>query len=144
MAIWSTDLTTEDGALGAAQMGSFACIFSAIFAGFYVLILFGVTAGDTPSGPDAILPFLKWFFAAEVIVFALAAILLRSGKGAIPAIAGSILLGLEVLVKIAGLALSIALVIDIILLIFTVNGARGALALRKGIFNDEEAAEIFR
>ena len=61
----------------------------------------------------------------------------------IPAIAASALLGLEVAVKVAGLAISIALIIDIILLIFTINGARGALALRKGIVNDEEAAQIF-
>ena len=59
MAIWSTDLTTEDGALGAAQMGSFACIISAIFAGFYVLVFFGVTAGDTAGSGEAAIPFLK-------------------------------------------------------------------------------------
>lgn len=133
MALWSTDLTTEDGALGAAQMGSLACLISAGFAGFYLLVIAGVTAGTQ----DNFASYMTWFFAAELIVFALAAFLLRSGKGAILAIISALFLALETFTKLIALAL-IPLVFDAILLILTVNGARGALALRKGIVNEEE------
>ena len=133
MGLLNVDLTTEDGALGAAQMGSLACLIAGGFSGFYLLVFAGVASGNG----DQIGTTMAGFFAAELIVFAISAFLLRSGKGAFPAMVAAAFLALEVVVRLAGLAL-IPLIFDTILLILTVNGVRGALALRRGIVNEEE------
>jgi hypothetical protein len=57
--------------------------------------------------------------------------------------AAAALLGLELLLKLVTLAFSIAMVINVILLIFAINGIRGALALKAGRFDADEVAEIF-
>lgn len=143
MALWDTDLTTEDGALGATQMGSLACGIAALISGFYLLVVFGITAGETLPGEELMGSAILWFLLIELPIFATAAFLFRSGKGVIPGIAAAVLLGLEVLVRLAGLAI-IPLIFDSILLILTINGVRGARALRKGIINTDETAEVFR
>jgi hypothetical protein len=139
MALWSVDLTTEDGALGAAQLGSMACLISAGFSGFYLLVVAGVigTSNESIANP------FTWALLGQLIVFGVAAFLLRSGKGLIPAIGAALLLALEVLGKFISNPISIGMIFSVILLILTINGVRGANALRKGIVNEDETAEIF-
>ena len=140
MAIWNTDLTTEDGALGAAQMGAYACFIAAVLSGITTAMAFGFVLNWTG---DARLTAAVAMGLFEVAVFLVAGFRLRAGKGMGWGIGAALLLTIELLVKLAMLALSIALVINVLLLIFTVNGIRGANALRKGIADPDETAEIF-
>ena len=137
MAFWSTDMTTEDGALGAAGLGGVACFVS---AGLTVLGTF-LLGGLDMRGPAAV--FVLGVAGVEVLVFLIAGWRLRAGKGLIWGSAAAALLLLELVTKIAVLMISVGLLLNVILLIVTINGVRGAWALRKGLPDAEAEAEIF-
>lgn len=140
MAIWSTDLTTEDGALGAAQMGGVACLVSAALTMLGAIMSTGLLATWDQFGAA---PYLIMFALIQAGIYLAAAARLRAGKGVLWGSAAAVLLVLELLLKLVAVSV-IGIILNVILLIFTINGIRGAQALHKGIVNGDEAAEIFR
>jgi hypothetical protein len=51
MAMWNTDLTTEDGALGAAQMGGVACFVAAGLSVLSLVLMLGLIRVGCSSSP---------------------------------------------------------------------------------------------
>jgi len=139
MAIWNVDLTTEDGALSAAQLGGFACLIAAGL-GVIGLIVIGVTSNGT-SLPMLLVAGLAGA-AVEVVLFGVAALRLRAGKGIVWGSVAAVLLAVELVMKIMTLAV-IGILIDAILLIGVVNGIRGVRALGRIDLKPADAAEIF-
>ena len=140
MALWNVDLTTEDGALGAAQMGGFACFVAAVLSLLGVAALFVV---GTVGGLSTMVLAGGAFAMAEVVLFAIAGLRLRAGKGEVWGYAAAIVLAIELLVKIAAVSF-IGIMINIILLIALGNGIRGARALRRLGMGADEVATIFK
>jgi hypothetical protein len=137
MAFWSTDTTTEDGALSATGLGGVACFVSAGLTVLGAVMLGGLQM----QGPQGI--FVLGFAVIELLVFLIAGWRLRAGKGLVWGSIAAALLLLELVTKVAVLMINVGLILNVILLIVTVNGVRGAWALRKGIVNPEEEAAIF-
>ena len=140
MALWNVDLTTEDGALGAAQMGGFACFVAAVLSLLGVAALFVM---GTVGGLSTMVLAGAAFAMAEVALFAIAGLRLRGGKGEVWGYAAAIVLAIELLVKIAAVSF-IGIMINIILLIALGNGIRGARALRRLGMGADEVATIFK
>ena len=140
MALWNVDLTTEDGALGAAQMGGFACFVAAVLSLLGVAALFVM---GTVGGLSTMVLAGAAFAMAEVALFAIAGLRLRGGKGEVWGYAAAIVLVIELLVKIATVSF-IGIMINIILLIALGNGIRGARALRRLGMGADEVATIFK
>jgi len=140
MALWNVDLTTEDGALGAAQIGGFACFIAAVLGlvGVAALFLMG-----TVGGSSALVLAGAALTMAEVVLFTIAGLRLRAGKGEFWGYAVAIILVLELLMKIASVSF-IGTMIDIVLLIALSNGIRGARALRQLGMSADEAATVFK
>ncbi|MDH4744594.1 hypothetical protein OMP43_11255 [Sphingomonas sp. CBMAI 2297] len=138
MAFWKVDLTTEDGALGAAQLGGYACFVAAALSAFGLLIV-GWYLG-TPGAPAATM--VLGVAAAETVLFAVAGFRLRAGRGLAWCSVAAFLLVLEFLGKLATLNI-MGLVINAVLTIGVINGLRGARALRRNAFDGDEAAAIF-
>lgn len=137
MAIWNADLTTEDGALGAAQMGGYACFVAAVLGAIGLAFIFGLIR------VGAVMPLIGLTTLAEILVYVVAGFRLHSGKGAYWGIAAAVILAFELALKIAMLAVSIGMFINLLLLVVTINGIRGARALRSGTLDADEAAEVF-
>lgn len=139
MAFWTTDLTTHDGAIGAAGMGGTACFVAAGLSvlGALVLALTHLVPGvGAVSGAVAA--------AGEAVVFVVAGLRLRAGRGAIWGIVAALLIVLEIVYKLVTLNGLFGLVINGVLLVGIVNGVRAAFALRRGIDDPEQVAETFR
>jgi hypothetical protein len=137
MAIWKADLTTEDGALGAAQMGSYACFVAAVLGVIGLVLTFGLIQNGS------ILPYIALASLCETLVYLAAGFRLHAGKGTYWGIAAAVLLALQLALKVATLAISIGMFVNLLLLVVTINGVRGARALRSGRFDADEAAEVF-
>lgn len=138
MALWTVDLTTQDGAEGAAQQGGFACLLAAALGVIGLLFLWGALLGLDPRALGYVLgPAL-----AEIAIFVIAGFRLRAGRGLVWGGVAAFVLLLELLAKIAAFNI-IGLVINSVLLMGTLNGLRGAWALRRGFVDTEEAAAIF-
>src|SRR5688500_10518817 len=118
MAIWNTDLTTEDGALGAAQMGGFACFFAAGLGVLSLVFMWGLLQNGT------VMALAGLFALIEILVFVAAGFRLRAGKGTIWGSVAAAFLAFELVAKLAALAFSIGLVVNVILLAFVINGIR--------------------
>lgn len=140
MAFWDVDLTTQDGAEGAANLGGFACF---IAAGLSVLGV-AMAGGLLASGDQAVMLTTVGLGAAQVLIFVIAGFRLRAGKGAVWGTVAALLLVLEIAMKLITLTGLPGLVINLILLVGIINGIRGARALRGGALSPEEAAEVFR
>jgi hypothetical protein len=137
---WNVDLSTQDGAEGAAQMGGYACFVMAALDALGIAMVSGVLA----SGGDRIAATgVLAFGLGEILIFLVAGFRLRAGTGVVWGSAAAVVLVIEIVAKLATFAISVALFINVLLLIFVVNGIRGARALRSGVFDADEAAEIF-
>ncbi|MES2443168.1 MAG: hypothetical protein V4574_10085 [Pseudomonadota bacterium] len=137
MSIWNADLTTEDGALGAAQMGGYACFVAAVLGAIALAFMFGmIRLGN-------VMPLVGLAALAEILVYVVAGFRLHAGKGFYWGIAAAVLLALGLAFKIAALAVSIAMFVNLLLLVVTINGVRGARALRSGRFDADEVADVF-
>jgi hypothetical protein len=133
---WNIDLTTEDGAMGAAQLGSYACFVAAALGLWSMVMVWGLIQAG------AYMPLVAGFMLAEILLFAGTGLRMRIGKGGVIGIFAALMLVLELVAKL--LAFSIpGLIINAILLVVTINGIRGAWAIRKGIPDAEEDAAIF-
>ncbi|MDF7775123.1 hypothetical protein P1X14_07685 [Sphingomonas sp. AOB5] len=136
MALWDTDLTTEDGALGAAQTGSFACFIAAGLAGISL-------ATTWPFIQNGSVPALVGLLSlTQLSVSLFAGIRMRSGKGLISGSATALILLLILLGSVMSVSIG-GIIINAILLVVVINGIRGAATLRTGKFDAEETAEIF-
>ena len=139
MAFWNVDLTTEDGALGAAQIGGFACF---VAAGLGVLGAAAIFAFGRSSGPPTAAVIGAAAALVEALVFAIAGLRLRAGKGIVWGSVSAVLLLLEIVAKIAALAIP-GIIINGIVLVGVINGIRGVRALRRVDLSSDDAAEIF-
>ena len=139
MALWNIDLSTEDGALGAAQMGGAACFVGAVLG-----VLGAISAGGllASTGQGGVAPLVVGFAVLEASLFAVAGVRLRAGKGVLWGGAAVVLLVLELLVKLLAVSV-IGIIINVILLIVVINGIRGARAYHKGGFDADADAEVF-
>ena len=140
MAIWNADMTSEDGALSAAQIGSYACFVTVVLSmiGLAVLAMASASSGATPIALVAMLS----ASAAELLVFLVAGLRLRAGKGVGWAIAAAAIMVLEIAMKLNSMTGVVGIVINVVVLICIINGVRGALALRRGHFDGYEATDI--
>ena len=139
MAIWNIDLTTEDGALSAAQIGGLACFIAAGLAFLGASITLGLGAG---SGALKGALFDASAAPIEVVLFAVAGFRLRAGKGSIWGSVAAMALVIELAIKLTVFSVVVVL-IDIILLIAVINGLRGVRALGRIYLRPADAAEIF-
>ncbi len=133
MAMWNVDLTTRTGAEKAARAGGVAAFVFAVLgllgAGFYGVV---VMKTNPAMATGAVFGGLL-----EGVVGAIAGFRLRGGQGFIWGGATLVLVVLEEIGKIVELRPS-GLVIGVILAIYLTNGVRGAYALRRGRFADED------
>lgn len=136
MALWG-DVTTEDGALSATGMGGVACF---VYAGLTVLGAFFFNALE-PDNARRI--YTLSGIGIEVLIFLIAGWRLRIGKGLIWGSIATLLLLLELVAKVMAMMIGGGLVLNVVLLIVTAAGVRGAWALRKGIPDPEADAAIF-
>lgn len=138
MSIWKPDLTTEDGALGAAQLGGYACYVAAALAGLNLFWLIGAALTSALGMVVTILVLV------QMGLFAFTGFRMSSGKGAILGIIVALLLLFNLLNALAPLNVG-GLIVNVILLAAMFNGIRGAFAVRANKFGSaDEAAEIFR
>jgi hypothetical protein len=136
MALWDLDLTTEDGAIGAAQAGGLAAFIAGLLTGLTL-----VTTADLMR-TGAVTPLFGLITLIQAALYIVAGLRLRAGKGLVWGSIAALLLGLTL----AGNLISVAIggiIINGILIVVLVNGLRGAWALRAGKFDAEATAEIF-
>lgn len=138
MALWSSDLSTQDAAEGATSVAALACFIMAGLCVLTGLFMTGMLAGSTPE--QVSYAFIG--LGIELVVFLIAGLRFRAGKGFVWGIAAALILLLELLVKLAALAIP-GMIINGIALIVIINGIRGAAAMRRGFQDPEEQAEIF-
>lgn len=139
MAFWNVDLTTEDGADNAAQMGGYACFVGAVLGAIGVVLMGGLTASFDKAAAVGILS----VGLAEILVFVVAGFRLRAGKGLIWGSVAALLLVLEIVMKLVSMQGLPGIVVNVILLVAIVNGIRGARALSCRDLTADDAAEIF-
>ncbi len=134
---WQIDLTTRAGAKSAAYQGALACF---IFCGMAVLglLVFGGLAGiSTPQGLSIVAG-----AGLEAVVGLVAGLRLRSGQGAYWGIAAAVLAALELIGKVVALSIG-GLVLTGMVLIITVQGVRGAFALKRAAGFEDDDIEVF-
>jgi apolipoprotein N-acyltransferase len=138
MSFWKVDLTTEDGAHNAAQMGGFACFVAAALSvlGLALLIGAGAYVGAVAIGAIS-------GVAGEIAIFIIAGFRLRGGRGLVWGSVAALLLAIEIVIKLVTLTGIPGLIISVILLVATINGVRGARALGRDGLTVDEAAEVF-
>ncbi|MDB5675591.1 MAG: hypothetical protein JWM65_2573 [Sphingomonas bacterium] len=139
MAVWNIDLTTEDGALSAAQIGGFACFIAAVLGLIGAAAYF---AAGASSGRSMIALAGASAGLAEVALFTVAGFRLRSGRGLVWGSAAAIVMAIEFAMKVALFSV-IGMLINGFLLLAMINGIRGAIALRRIAATPEDVAEIF-
>ena len=139
MAFWNVDLTTEDGAMSAAQIGGFACLVGAGLGMISTALLLGLLVSGAVSSAAMAVGAIA---LVEIVVFTIAGFRLRAGKCVGWGSAVAIGLALELVFKLLTVAI-VGIMIDGILLIAVITGIRGALALRRIAATPEDVAEIF-
>lgn len=139
MAFWNVDLTTEDGADNAAQMGGYACFVGAVLGAIGLALAGGLQATIDQTAAVAMLS----VGAAEILVFVVAGFRLRAGRGLVWGSVAALLLVVEIVMKLVSMQGLPGVVIDVVLLVTIINGVRGARALSRRDLTADEAAEIF-
>lgn len=137
MGFWSVDLTTEDGAVGAARLGGAACFVTAGLTALSFVIIVGLApdkAAALGAAPG---------MAVEFLIFLAAGFRLRAGGGLVWGIAAALVMVIEIVAKLIVFTGPFGILINAVLLVLIVNGVRAAWALRKGIVDPEAEAEIF-
>lgn len=135
MNFWKIDLTTRDGAENAASAGG---LMSFIAAGMTVLggllvFLSSATGVERVGAIGGVL--------LEFLIFLIAGLRLRTGRGLVWGIVATVLLGIEIVMKLIGLSI-VGTVINLLILVGLVNGVRAAATLRRDTF-PEDVADVF-
>jgi hypothetical protein len=135
--MWDVDLTTRMGARAATRRGGFAAF---TFAGLGLLgvLFYGFVVMKTNPAAATVAMFGG---LGEAVIGTIAGFRLRAGAGLVWGGATLILVALEIIGKVVELRLS-GLAIGIVVAIYLGNGVRGAYALRRGGFCEDEA-EVF-
>ena len=137
MAVWDIDLETRMGAQSAADQAGLAAF---VFAGLTVISGFFLGSMMDLATPEGMTFAAIMLF--QIVLGVAAGIRLRQGHGAWLGIAMAVVIGANVLLQAINLQFGLGLIINALLLIWMVQGIRGALALRQGQF-DEDAYEAF-
>lgn len=133
MAFWDIDLETRMGAESAADQGGLACFVYAGLTALSTAFIFSTLGIETLEGQIAI-----GLNVVQMVITLVAGFRLRSGHGAYWAIAAAALLVMSLIIQLAELNFGLGVLIGIILLVFTVQGARGAWALKRGGFAEDD------
>lgn len=134
--LWSPDLTTRAGALSGTQTASTVLFIIGGLRTAMLLLALGPTLIVQAVLEGNVVVIITVAIVANML---LAAILLRGGRGAIPAIIATILYFFDLLI--GGNILS--WVIGALLLAAMIGGVRGALALRRGTGFSDDTYETF-
>lgn len=138
MAAWSIDLTTRAGARSAARTGGTACLlYAAATAVGGLFVLFVGTTGGSAQTSLNLLPFLLAGYAA------ITGFRMQAGKGMFMGIALALLIALELLVRLASLTGIFGIALCLVVLIFLIQGLRGARALQAGSGFEDDDIEAF-
>ena len=135
MSFWKIDLTTYDGAENAARTGGYACFIAVALSCLGAGLIYAAVADGTAA------MIALGGIAVEGLVFLIAGLRLRAGKGAFWGMAAAAMIAFELLTKLIGLSF-VGIAIHSVLLIVMINGVRGALALRRNAF-PEQLGEVF-
>ena len=138
MAFWDADLTTRMGAESATDQGGIACF---VVVGLTVLgaVMTGASMGfDTIEGMVSVAA-----IGIEAVIFLIAGLRFRAGKGAFWGIAAAVILVLEILNKLITLLIGFGIIFNVILLVLIIQGVRGAWALRNEVGFSEDDFEVF-
>lgn len=133
---YSADLTTRAGALSAASGGAIACFIACGLAVFGALFL----ASTADSGTVIAMLF---GVAAECLLFLVAGLRLRAGRGGFWGIAAALVILVEIVMKLVSMTGLGGLLINVMLLVVIANGVRGAFALRRRDFSAEDLEQVF-
>ena len=133
MAFWEIDLETRMGAQSAADQGGLACF---VYAGlsFFGLVVSGVLF--QLSRTDSMV--LLGITIALILLAISAGFRLRDGFGAYIGISVAVLMVLNLLIQLVSMQIGLGLILNVLLLYYLVQGLRGAWALRKGRFDEDD------
>jgi hypothetical protein len=132
--MWDVDLTTRMGAQTAARMGGTAAFVFAVLGVLGAVLAAAFVMRTNP--PVAIGTIVGGL--VEALIGLVAGFRLRLGKGMIWGGAAAALDALELITKVVSLQFG-GLLIGGVVLVYLVNGVRGAAALRRGPFADDDA-----
>lgn len=127
MAFWNVDLSTEDGAMSAAGVGSYACFIAAALGAIGLVLMI---AGLNASG-GVELAMISGFGLA-VLVFVVAGFRFRVGRGAAWGALAAILIVAEMGFRLLTMNGLLGIIFDLLFLAAIVTGIRGVLVLRHG------------
>ncbi|WP_299194751.1 hypothetical protein [uncultured Erythrobacter sp.] len=133
MAFWDIDLETRMGADSAAAQGGLACFVYAGLTAFSAFVTGAVFAYGTPEGLAAL-----GIFGFQIAVCLLAGFRLRAGKGIYAGMGAAALMALNLLIAVASVQIGLGLIFNALLLLLTVQGIRGAIALRSSHFAEDD------
>jgi hypothetical protein len=132
------DLTTEDGAHSAAQMGAFFC-FAAAGAALLGLGMAALELPDNQSLPIAMLAQC----GVEMAILITAGVRLYAGKGVLWGSVAAAALAVDILIRLIFMIYPRMIMFDALAMIAVVAiGVRGAVALRRDRF-DHDAGAVF-
>ncbi|MDL2352805.1 MAG: hypothetical protein QFC78_08155 [Pseudomonadota bacterium] len=134
---WHIDLTTRAGARSAAYQGAVASFIFCVMGVLGIVVGFGMVGTSSPQGLA-----LVGGAALEAAVGLVAGLRLRSGKGAYWGMAAAVLAALELLGKMVALSIGGVIICGIIL-VFVIQGIRGALALKNTASFEDDDIEVF-
>lgn len=143
MALWTAEFSTEDAKLRAAQAGGFACLLAAALT--VIVLMFASMAFS--DGPTPALIAIAALAGIEFVVFVVAFVRLRAGKGLVWGCFAAALLALEIVGRLAALpaiAAMVIMLIDAVLLVGVVNGVRGTRVLGRPALSADQAGEVFK
>lgn len=134
MAMWDVDLTTRMGAQTATGMGSYAAFAFGLLGVLGVLVYgLGHVGATTAESVGAMIG-----GAFEAGVGLIAGLRLRAGKGFVWGIVAAVFAALELLGKILAIQIT-GVVLCAIILVYLINGVRGARVLKQDRFAEDEA-----
>jgi hypothetical protein len=130
---WQVDLSSRAGARGASYQGGLACFIFCAMSVIGFFLLGGMAGYSTPEGLQVMTG-----AGLEFAVALVAGLRLRAGKGAYWGIAAAAFAALELVGKLVTLSLGGTLIGGLVLL-YLVNGIRGAFALKneRGFADDD-------
>lgn len=141
MNFWKVDLTTRDGAEGAARLGSLVSFIAAgltILGALLIYLGVGLPFGGRTLHADnsAALVSILAGVAVEFAIFLITGFRLRAHKGLVWGGLASLLIAIELVGKVLSVSI-FGILINGVMLIALVNGVRGAWALRRDGFADD-------